>query len=122
MSEDPLSKELNRAAPAAPSVEVLNEPTKTEAAQGDLPQTDASEAKEVEDEDFDENDYSPNFIKRLIDDPPVLPHESKDEFVQVFESYEFRPNGRPKTDLEYMLVYEATTVTFELLQLERIRV
>jgi hypothetical protein len=121
MSEDPMSKEPNRAAPEAPSEKMLKEPTKAEAAHGDTPKDDASGVEEAEDEGFDDNDYIPIFIQRLIDDPPVLPNESKSEFLQVFESYEFPHNGRPKTDVEYLLVYQATTITFELLRLERMQ-
>jgi hypothetical protein len=75
-----------------------------------------------EEEGFDDSDYIPDFIQKLIDDPPLLPGESKDHFLQMFESFEFTSNGRPKTDVEYILVYQATMVTWDLMRLERMKV
>jgi hypothetical protein len=75
-----------------------------------------------EEEGVDDNDYIPDFIQKLIDNPPLLPGESEVHFLQMFESFEFASNGRPKTDAEYILVYQATMVTWDLMRLERMKV
>jgi len=75
-----------------------------------------------QEEGFDDTDYVPDFIKAALENPPVLPGESNDEFIQMFESYEYFHNGRAKTLAEYMMVYRATTITWELMRYERLKV
>jgi hypothetical protein len=80
------------------------------------------EDKYAEDMLFDEEDYQPDFIKEWLENPPLLPGESQGEFERMFESFEFFHNGRPKTVLEYMMVKQATTITWEMMRYERIKV
>ena len=62
---------------------------------GDLEET------ETEDEEgFDDTDYTPRFINRLLENPPLLPNESRDEFWQVFEDFESTDLGHAKTVTE----------------------
>jgi hypothetical protein len=70
----------------------------------------------------DDSDRTPWFIQKMIDDPPVLPGESAEAFVGVFQSFELSEGEPPTTDAEYLLVYQATMVTWELLRLERTKV
>jgi len=70
----------------------------------------------------DEPDRTPRFIQKMIYDPPLLPGESADAFLGVFESFELSEGEPPDTVAEYLLVYQATMVTWELLRLERTKV
>ncbi len=73
-------------------------------------------------EGFDDDEYIPDFIDDLLKNPPLLPGESKSEFGGIFEKYELFHNGRAKTVAEYMMVYQATTITWELMRYERMKV
>ncbi len=66
-----------------------------------------AEAENAEDPEagFDDADYTPNSIKRLLDNPPLLPGENRDLFVQLFEEFESTDLGRAKTVTEYVLVH-----------------
>jgi hypothetical protein len=75
---------------------------------------------EEENEEEDENDYIPRFIKKVLDNPQALPREIRADFVGVFEDFEFTHLGRAKTTFEYMLVNEATKLTLSLQHLDRI--
>jgi hypothetical protein len=70
----------------------------------------------------DDTDRTPAFIQTLIDDPPLLPGETLDAFLEVFGSFEFSEGERPTTDAEYLLVYQATLLTWQLIRLERTKV
>jgi hypothetical protein len=70
---------------------------------------DLREVKPVEGENEaeDENDYTPRFIRKVLDHPQLLPREIRADFVGVFEDFEFSHLGRAKTTFEYVLVNEA---------------
>jgi hypothetical protein len=76
---------------------------------------------EIEDAD-DDRDYTPRSIKRLLDNPPLLPGEDPNEFVQLFEEFEYRDSGFAKTATEYILVYTVTMLTWELMRYQRLKV
>lgn len=67
-------------------------------------------------------DYLPDFIDAVLEDPPILPGECKDDFVALFESFELDYAQRPKTDLEYTWVLGATVAQWELQRYERLKV
>ena len=71
---------------------------------------------------FDDTDYTPRSIKLLLEDPPVLPGESPNEFVRLFEEFESTDLGRAKTATEYVLVYTVTLLTWELMRYQRMKV
>ena len=73
-------------------------------------------------EEFDDADYTPHFIQRLLDQPPLLPNESRDELWQVFGSFEYTDKGSAKTAVEYMLVYSATMLTWNVMRYRRMEV
>ncbi len=76
---------------------------------------------EVEsEEEFDDNDYTPAFIKKLLDFPELLPREIREDFVHVFEAFEYTHGGSAKTTFEYILVSEATKLTLNLQNLDRV--
>ena len=75
-----------------------------------------------DEEQVDDNDYTPDFIQGALKKPPILPGESADAFEALFESYEFSYNQRPKTDSEYLLVLQATTATCALMRYGRMKV
>jgi hypothetical protein len=75
---------------------------------------------EEENEEEDENDYIPRFIRKVLDNPQLLPREIRTDFLGVFEDFEFTHLGRAKTTLEYILVNEATKLTLSLQHLDRI--
>ena len=80
------------------------------------------EAEFTEEEPFDDEDYEPDFIRAWLENPPLLPGEDRGEFEQIFESFELFHNGRPKTVLEYMMVKQATSITWEMMRFERMKI
>ena len=83
-----------------------------------------AEMEDVDDPEagFDDADYTPRSIKRLLDNPPLLPGENRDLFVQLFEEFESTDLGRAKTVAEYVLVYTITMLTWELMRYQRMKV
>jgi hypothetical protein len=75
---------------------------------------------EEENEEEDENDYIPRFIRNVLDNPQLLPREIRADFVGVFEDFEFTHLGRAKTTFEYVLVNEATKLTLSLQHLDSV--
>ena len=74
-----------------------------------------AEMEDAEDPEagFDDADYTPNSIKRLLDNPPLLSGEDPVEFGLLFEEFESTDLGRAKTATEYVLVYSATMLTYQ---------
>jgi hypothetical protein len=83
-----------------------------------------AEAENAEDPEagFDDADYTPNSIKRLLDNPQLPPGEDPNLFVQLFEEFESTDLGRAKTVAEYLLVYTVTTLTWDLMRYQRMKV
>jgi hypothetical protein len=73
-------------------------------------------------EHLDDSDYEPDFVKNLRKNPPLLGNECQVDFEMIFESYEFTHSGRAKTDAEYLLVYQASVLTMQLIRYERMKV
>jgi hypothetical protein len=96
--------------------------TNPELAQSDaVSQVDGSE-QELEGEDaLDDQNYSPEFIERLIKNPPLLPGENSYEFEQLFEHFENTHLGRAKSPTEYVLVANVTLLTWEVMRYYRIK-
>jgi hypothetical protein len=81
---------------------------------------DIEAAAEVpKEEEFDENDYAPGFVEQLLRNPDRLPRNFREDFVRIFESFEWSHHGRAKTAIEYMLVTEATKLVLTLTHLDR---
>jgi hypothetical protein len=119
MSENPMSERPDDNLPETPSHNVqeqLTEKMPEQLIEGE------QDDKFEEEEGFDETDYEPDFIKAWLENPPLLSGESQGQFEQMFESFEFFHNGRPKTVAEYMMVQRATTITWEMMRYERIKV
>jgi hypothetical protein len=70
----------------------------------------------------DEFDYMPDFIHEILQNPPILPSESRSSFEHLFESFEFGYSQRPKTDLEYFWTMQATISAWELMRYDRMKV
>jgi hypothetical protein len=120
MSENPMSERPDHNVPETSSHNVqeqLTEKMPEQPVEGE--QDDESEEEE---EVFDDKDYEPDFIKAWLENPPLLPGENQGKFEQMFESFEFFHNGRPKTVAEYVMVQRATTITWEMMRYERIKV
>jgi hypothetical protein len=81
---------------------------------------DEAEAREAE-ENFDDDDYVPGFIDKLLKNPSLLPPEYREDFGSVFEEFECTHLGRAKTALEYILVNEATKLVLNLERYERMK-
>jgi hypothetical protein len=56
-------------------------------------------------------DNIPETIKQLLSDPPLLPHENADRFLELFES--FRSYAEPENIVDYHLVFNATVCKWE---------
>ena len=50
--------------------------------------------------------YPLDVLRRLLEAPQLLPHENKEEFVQLFDSLEVY--GKPETARDYLAVHQAT--------------
>jgi hypothetical protein len=75
---------------------------------------------EQEEEELDDEDYTPSFIKTVLDNKDLLPREFRENFLTVFEDFEYTDRGRAKTPLEFVLVSEATKLTLALQHLDHI--
>jgi hypothetical protein len=72
------------------------------------------------DKPFDDKNFPPQIIKRLLQAPPVLPHESRDEFAELFDSFELYT--APQTTPDYLAVYQVTVLTWEILRYQDMKV
>jgi len=53
-----------------------------------------------------------DILKRLLDTPHLLPHENKEEFIQLFDGLE--AYGKPQTARDYLAVHQATVLTWDM--------
>jgi hypothetical protein len=84
--------------------------------------SDLNEEETENEEELDDGDYRPSFIRRLMDNPPLLPSESRDEFWQVCEAFEYSHTGRAKTVVEHVMVYSAAVLTWEVMRYHRMKI
>ena len=64
--------------------------------------------------------YPLEILERLLDSPQLLPHESRKEFFQLFDSLE--AYGKPQTTADFMAVYQATVLTWDILRYQDMKV
>ena len=64
-------------------------------------------------------DPIPLFIRRQLDNPPILPGESAREFKSLFYQIEFSAEDRKKTAADYMMNYQATVLMWNLQRIDR---
>ena len=62
----------------------------------------------------------PRIIQRQLDNPPILPGESASEFRSLFRGLEMSAQGG-WTPADYTMIYQATTLTWRVIGLERVR-
>src|SRR5258708_23860093 len=62
----------------------------------------------------------PDVIQRLLDMPPILPTEYIDDFLDIFESFEDAIS--PQNVLDYLLLFDITVLTFEVIRYRRLRI
>jgi len=71
----------------------------------------------------DKSSYPKNYpliLKRLLDTPQLLPHESSKEFLQLFASFE--DYGKPQNPRSYLAAYQATVLTWEVLRYQHMKI
>lgn len=73
-----------------------------------------------EDKPFEDKSYPLDVLKRLLDTPQLLPHEDSKEFHQLFDSLEVY--GKAQTARDYMAVYQATVLTWDILRLHEMKI
>jgi hypothetical protein len=61
----------------------------------------------------------PFFIRKQLDNPPVLPGENAREFKTLFHEIEYSAEGGQKTAADYMIDYEATKLMWNLQRIDR---
>jgi hypothetical protein len=71
---------------------------------------------------IDEHGNTPPFIVDMLHNPPILPGESKEEFFEIYQSYEVMEEGDAFTPIEFMLAFRATMLTFEVIRYERMKI
>jgi hypothetical protein len=62
----------------------------------------------------------PRFIQRQLDVPPIGPNEDANEFRSLFEELARSEHDVGRTGTDYIIAFQATTLTFRLIALERI--
>ena len=70
----------------------------------------------------DPPNFIPRFIQKQLDNPPLLAGESLVEFKSLFRQLEWSDKEGPKTVAEYVIIYQATILIWNLRRLERMRV
>jgi hypothetical protein len=55
--------------------------------------------------------YPFDILKRLLDTPQLLPHESSKEFLQLFARLE--DYAKPQNSRDYLVVHQATVLTWD---------
>jgi hypothetical protein len=84
--------------------------------------TDTDE-EENDDDDGEEDDLDipiPRAIEAMIDNPPILPSESKEDFVRVYD--DFLESLDPETVPQHWLVWNATVLTWEVKRYRNMKV
>ncbi|MCK1368292.1 hypothetical protein [Bradyrhizobium sp. 62] len=114
----------------SPTGEGTNKPDaeeETEEADPALGEEESDEDDEAYDyeqlqEDEETRTYMPLWMRERLDDPPIWPGASKTDLLNFFRSYEYdyRPPHRPKSDVEYEWVWQASKAAFNLIWLERL--
>ena len=64
--------------------------------------------------------YPLDILKRLLDTPQLLPHESSKEFLQLFARLE--DYGKPQNSRDYLAVHQATVLTWDILRCQDMKV
>ncbi len=64
--------------------------------------------------------YPLDVLKRLLDTPQLLPHESSKEFLQLFARLE--DYGKPQNSRDYLVVHQAAVLTWDILRCQGMKV
>jgi hypothetical protein len=64
--------------------------------------------------------YPLDILKRLLDTPQLLPHESSKEFLQLFASFE--DYGKPQNSRDYLVVHQATVLAWDIMRCQGMKV
>ena len=67
----------------------------------------------------EQRDPIPLFIRRQLDNPPILPGESAREFKSLFHQIEYSAEDRKKTAADYLMNFQATVLIWHLQRFER---
>ncbi|WP_029586515.1 hypothetical protein [Bradyrhizobium sp. URHD0069] len=73
-----------------------------------------------EDKPSEDKSYPLDVLMRLLDTPQLLPHENPKEFHQLFNSFE--AYGKAQTARDYIAVYQATVLTWDILRYHEMKV
>jgi hypothetical protein len=65
--------------------------------------------------------FIPRIIQRQLDNPPILPGENASEFRSLFRGLEMSAQQGGRTPADYTMIYQATTLTWRVIGLERMR-
>ena len=65
--------------------------------------------------------FIPRIIQRQLDNPPILPGENASEFRSLFRGLEMSAQQPGWTAADYTMIYQATTLTWRVIGLERMR-
>ena len=73
-----------------------------------------------EDKSSRNKNYPLDILNRLLRVPELLPHENAKEFIQLFDS--LRDYGKPQVSRDYLAVYEATVLTWDVLRYQNMKI
>ncbi len=68
----------------------------------------------------DDKDYMSLVVQRLLANVQLLPSEKRRDFIELYESLE--AYAKPRTDRNYMAVYQATVLTWDILRYQDMKV
>src|SRR3954447_16246963 len=79
-----------------------------------------NQQKAANQEELDE--CIPLLVRKWLKNPPLLPSESRTDFMEIFRSYELTHAGKAGNGAEYWMVWRATVLTMEIMRYERMKV
>ena len=56
----------------------------------------------------------PAFINEVLEDPPLMPGQKRESFINLFEQMELTQAGKAQSELEYTMVLRAAVLTNEV--------
>lgn len=67
----------------------------------------------------EQHDHLPGFFRRQLENPPILPGESKSEFTFLFGQIEYSAEGGEKTIADHAVDFQATVLLWNLQRIDR---
>ena len=63
---------------------------------------------------LDSEKYRPAFINKALEDPPLMPGQKRESFIELFKEMELTQAGKAQSEREYAMALQATILTNEV--------